>query len=113
MFDPRERIKDAIDQGPQLELGLLIEFCRSCRDQRWVEPPFDTMEPEPCPECCEVAWYRWLANPYGIPPRDRCPACGARVGFDPGLGWCSRCTARKRAAHFHQPVAVGQLGLGI
>ena len=97
----------------QLELSLAVEPCLSCHGARLVEPVYEAMEPEPCPECCDTAWFVWLRNPYGLLAPDRCPRCRARVGYDPSCAWCSRCRLRSYAAHFRRPERAGQLGLGL
>lgn len=96
----------------QLELSLAVETCLSCDGARWVDPHFSGMLDEPCPECCDVAWFRWLANPYGLLSIACCPRCGARDGYEAGCGWFRRCRMRGHAAFYRQPARVGQLGLG-
>jgi hypothetical protein len=97
----------------QLDLGLVVESCNCCDDERYIEPPLDCMDQQPCPRCAPIAeWRIWVRNPYGLPSDAACDRCGARMGWDAGLDWCGRCRARQYAAAFHQPERVGQLALG-
>lgn len=68
--------------------------CVGCDDARLVPPPFEGMEPEPCPLCQERRWFSWQADPYGL----------RRDSPEPTR-------AERMASIFHIPARVGQLGL--
>ena len=77
----------------QLDLGLAEPPCQCCAGEREIDPPFPGMDIEPCPLCCERAWWQWSGDPYGLrlepseprrPSWDRRPAARGQLGLSIG-----------------------------
>jgi hypothetical protein len=77
----------------QAELPLACCGCDVCEDFRESEPPCESMDPMPCPNCREREWWAWLADPWAsltdapeyVPGNwYRTPARAGQLGLLPG-----------------------------